>query len=220
MIYFCARCGVAIEPWGRRSCCPPCAIIKYKASRAAWYERNREEIRAQRAQFRKLNRDKISTVGAAYYRKNKERLLEYQRAYRAKHKHKISARDKSYYAKNKDWLNQMTREYKRTNPHITRSSNARRRAAKKSCANNLPYKGYEKDLLIEAKRYGRCPLCNSIPKQWHLEHAQPLSRDGKHEIGNLYYCCATCNVRKCSKTLEEFCGITIKDIPYNIYLSR
>lgn len=38
----------------------------------------------------------------------------------------------------------------------------------------------------------------------HIDHATPLARSGKHEIGNLVVCCLSCNSRKHTRTAEEY----------------
>lgn len=53
----------------------------------------------------------------------------------------------------------------------------------------------------------RCYLCfktDLTRSDLHLDHVIPLSRGGSHTPDNVEWACATCNLRKGSKTLEEF----------------
>ena len=62
-----------------------------------------------------------------------------------------------------------------------------------------------KDLTSLLRRqYHECALCRSVlDTTKHLDHIVPISRGGKHRIGNLQWLCRTCNLRKHSKFLSE-----------------
>jgi 5-methylcytosine-specific restriction endonuclease McrA len=52
-----------------------------------------------------------------------------------------------------------------------------------------------------------CYLCGDTDlgrSDLHLDHVIPLSRGGPHTPDNVAWACATCNLRKGAKTLEEF----------------
>lgn len=51
---------------------------------------------------------------------------------------------------------------------------------------------------------GGCAYCGVVIDGLELEHIDPLSRGGKHEIGNIAPSCRPCNLSKGSKTPEEF----------------
>ncbi len=53
---------------------------------------------------------------------------------------------------------------------------------------------------------GRCAYCGREEKL-EIEHMTPLSRGGKHEIGNIVPACKPCNSSKRSKTAEEFAQV-------------
>lgn len=67
-----------------------------------------------------------------------------------------------------------------------------------------------KKILIEEQvksgEWLNCYYCqSSIPiNESHLEHKRPISRGGKNTKGNLVLSCAPCNLKKGSKTAEEF----------------
>lgn len=53
---------------------------------------------------------------------------------------------------------------------------------------------------------GRCAYCKEAvpPGKATVDHKQPLSRGGTHEMSNLYMACEDCNKRKGSMTEAEF----------------
>jgi 5-methylcytosine-specific restriction endonuclease McrA len=60
-----------------------------------------------------------------------------------------------------------------------------------------------KDLY--ASQGGRCYYCSvEIEEGYHIEHMIPLSREGRNDVSNICLACAPCNLRKYTKTAEEF----------------
>jgi len=62
---------------------------------------------------------------------------------------------------------------------------------------------YEK---ARSLRRVRCTYCGKYPKvgERHVDHVIPLARGGAHSAENLRIACACCNLRKRTKTAEEF----------------
>lgn len=50
-----------------------------------------------------------------------------------------------------------------------------------------------------------CPYCSSHmgSMQKSLDHIQPLSRGGRHAIGNVVVCCKTCNTSKGTRVIAK-----------------
>mmetsp|Transcript_38078 Transcript_38078/g.94435 ORF Transcript_38078/g.94435 Transcript_38078/m.94435 type:complete len:585 (+) Transcript_38078:80-1834(+) len=66
----------------------------------------------------------------------------------------------------------------------------------------------EERVFIWSQSGGRCYLCkDELPKlgSWHVEHILAFSKDPqRHDVlGNMLAACASCNLRKHSKSLEE-----------------
>ena len=104
-------------------------------------------------------------------------------AYRENNREKIRVSDRDRYA---------------ADPKKTILKNLRRRARKKGCEVRT----------VTAKDYRRimsapCYLCLIAPSTTE-EHIIPLSRGGRHAIGNLLGACGPCNSRKGTKTLIEY----------------
>jgi 5-methylcytosine-specific restriction endonuclease McrA len=50
-----------------------------------------------------------------------------------------------------------------------------------------------------------CHWCNAkCRKDYHIDHYEPLSKGGKHEVKNLVIACPSCNLRKNAKDPYEF----------------
>ena len=51
---------------------------------------------------------------------------------------------------------------------------------------------------------GRCFYCGSLPEHLEIDHVVPLSRGGRHAIGNLVPACRPCNRAKHARFVVEF----------------
>lgn len=99
----------------------------------------------------------------------------------------------------KDRVNAMRREaYTRNLPHSRNRNTVRRR------------RYAEGDLTLEQWEHivdlysGRCGYCGDDAST--IEHVRPLSRGGQHTALNVIPACKYCNLRKGSKTVEEWMG--------------
>ena len=63
-----------------------------------------------------------------------------------------------------------------------------------------------KRMIVYKEKNGVCEYCGkSLSKdEFHLEHKIPISRGGNNEYDNLTISCASCNLKKGSKTMSEF----------------
>lgn len=90
------------------------------------------------------------------------------------------------------------------NPSVFRCYNASRYSRKRGLvvsnvdffeiAEGLGWHCFYCDVLIDKKD----------TKSWHVEHKTPLSRGGSHTKDNITLSCASCNMRKGARTVEEF----------------
>ncbi|ATS93083.1 HNH endonuclease [Gordonia phage Patio] len=51
---------------------------------------------------------------------------------------------------------------------------------------------------------GRCFYCGERSSKLTVEHIIPLSRGGRHSIGNIVPACPTCNYQKQNRTVMEW----------------
>jgi 5-methylcytosine-specific restriction endonuclease McrA len=71
---------------------------------------------------------------------------------------------------------------------------------------NAPGQYGEKDVLeCMLQQGGRCFYCvKPLTNGFHVEHMTPLSRGGSNGPENIVCSCATCNLRKGTRTAAEF----------------
>ena len=118
-----------------------------------------------------------------YNSKNKERKRIYDREYRQINKERIAKVSRKYHV--------LHREGARNAAHRRRSNKM----------NNGAFKIYKKELL---KIYNSpCFYCGSN-ERIEADHIVPISRGGRHSIGNLISACRSCNGSKHNKLLVEW----------------
>jgi len=59
-------------------------------------------------------------------------------------------------------------------------------------------------LALLRRHLGRCAYCGGTEGGIHMDHVIPLSRGGRHAIGNVVPACRKCNLSKGSKLLMEW----------------
>lgn len=91
-----------------------------------------------------------------------------------------------------------TKDWNRRNPEYKRASEQRRRSAK---IGNGVFEISKKEIskIISSA----CVACGSYDKMT-MDHIIPLSRGGKHSIGNLQPLCFSCNSSKNNRTMTEW----------------
>jgi 5-methylcytosine-specific restriction endonuclease McrA len=93
------------------------------------------------------------------------------------------------------------REWRKRNPEKHTAIFIRRDAAKRTSDVALVT---GRDLLRLVRRYGgKCAYCG-VRDYKHFDHVIPLSRGGRHSIGNLVPACAPCNLAKGPRLLADW----------------
>lgn len=156
-----------------------------------------------KSNYLKNNKININNLRRSNYNKNKEKIkqsiaLKYQ-----KNKEKIRSYQKKYYSKNLEYFKLKNKRYRENNKEYILMKNRKRSNKIKSFSNI-----YQKDIDILLKKYdNKCYYCNiNVERKinLHLDHKVPLVRQGNHSIDNLVPACKNCNLRKGTKTSEEF----------------
>jgi 5-methylcytosine-specific restriction endonuclease McrA len=133
---------------------------------------------------------------AEYRLTNDEKI----KIWRLKNVDKAKEYSKKYNAANRDKGRERERKWRLNNPEIRKNVDSRRRAKKLS---NGVYKISKKELKrLYSSPCFYCGSTNSI----HADHVIPISKGGRHSIGNLIPACAKCNMSKGSKLLIEWRG--------------
>jgi 5-methylcytosine-specific restriction endonuclease McrA len=184
------------------------------ASKRAYREANAEKI----AESRRLayNPETSRLAARAYYEANQEerrayqrtryeadrqRFIEYQRAYVATHREKVAARDRAYGKANRERRAAYLREWTRTHRAAVRLLGHVRRA-REVAADTRTVTARDWDRLV-SRYHGCCAYCGRGGPM-EQEHVIPLSRGGRHAIGNLLPACRPCNTSKRAQLLVEW----------------
>lgn len=176
-----------------------------KAKRRNYYARTKSDFARRAAEFRKEHKTKISQEKKRYYQATKddpERKNKAQSRRDAKREEK-RAYDEKYRRDNQERCRENKKQWIANNREkrsaISKSYKARRRAI---CADGDPA------ALIfnwEQTALKVCHWCSSqCSDSYHVDHYQPLSKGGKHVVGNLVISCPSCNLRKNAKDPYEF----------------
>ena len=162
---------------------------KMRARNTQYYAANPEKERARAAAWQRANPDKARARGAAWRAANPEKKRASADAYRAANPEKVRARDA---------------EWKRANPAACAAIDARRRAREIAAPGNGVTVAQWKNCL--AASLGLCAYCGER-KPLTMDHIEPLSLGGAHDIENIAAVCQSCN---CSKN----------DTPLLVWLAR
>jgi 5-methylcytosine-specific restriction endonuclease McrA len=180
---------------GLKSRCKECDR-KYYLANNDWYKEYSKKYRIDNADKRKeyqiSNSAKIKKQKREYYLANSDKAREYRIANLDKRK--------EYLLKNADKISKQKREYDMANPEKRKNIDNTRRA--KKLANGV-YKISNKEL----KRIysSPCFYCGSNDLI-QADHVIPISKGGRHSVGNLVPACARCNKSKGAKLLIEWRG--------------
>jgi 5-methylcytosine-specific restriction endonuclease McrA len=134
--------------------------------------------------------------------KNPARAKEVQQRFKENNPDAAAAANRRYYARNSETEKVRSLEWRKANPEkwkrIYTASIEKRRAIKSGVSTFvvLPKE-------IERLYSQPCAGCGSMKDQT-IDHIVPLSRGGKHSIGNLQTLCKSCNSSKNCKLLVEW----------------
>ncbi len=173
-----------------------------------WRKRNPEK---QAEYSRKWYDKHKAEYGPTRHRKNKtpeqlEKLRAQGRAQNQKHKEKRYEWTREWSERNKEHRREYNRNWFKTPKGREHSliENAKRRARKLAAEGNFTAEDIKN---LYATQGGRCYYCSvEIEGGYHIEHMTPLSRGGRNDVSNICLACAPCNLRKHTKTAEEFIG--------------
>ncbi len=179
----CPDCGM---PRPRRGCCEPCM----KGRRKARYNADPATAIAKTREWRVANPER-----------RREQARKESSRFRERNPELHQARVADWRARNKEHQAAYRRAYREANPERARQW-VRDRWARLHDAETCMFSLREWNRLIERYR-GRCAYCDG-PGPLTQEHVIPLSRGGRHAIGNLLPVCSQCNCKKNNRLLVEW----------------
>jgi len=167
-----------------------CKSCDSKASKK-WYRNNKQRNKERSQRWLEENKEKFNRYRKNWEQENKEARRNYQADWYQKHKDVTAASQKKWWAANPDKRKLYKHRYYG------------------KLRNQL---GHVSSDIIEKlfkEQDGLCYYCRKKPKEeWHLEHMFPVSRGGFHDDRNLCLSCPRCNLRKHTKTAEEFLALS------------
>jgi len=140
-----------------------------------------------------------------YYSSTKETRLDWQRQYYANNRESRDSYNTQYRRSNNAYINEKARYRWHANPERSkawsRAKNQRRRALlAQADVRTVSERDWHR--LCERYRWS-CAMCGERRKLT-VEHIIPLSRGGRHSIGNLLPLCSSCNSSKLNNLLIEW----------------
>lgn len=139
---------------------------------------------------------------AIWRAENKEHSRERDRLYRLAHMEEEAQRQARFRAGNPEKVALAQKRYRQSHPERLNSKNGQRRAIQ----NNAPLNDFDSfdwmELLVQWDE--RCAYCGQKGLKLEREHMIPLSRGGSHTKGNIVPSCQPCNVKKGTKTVDEY----------------
>ena len=157
--------------------------------RREWISSNKDKKASLDKQYRLNNLDNIKMKKQQYYQDNKESILRINSIWKSENVIKYSQSNRLYAINNKPKISLIKKAYKH-----------RRRSKEKSILSaNVLSNWISTQVSI-------CPYCNKSlnNESFHIDHIDPLSKDGVHELSNLTVSCPSCNLHKSSKSLICF----------------
>lgn len=162
-------------------------------------QKKREYMRARRAADPEGERERRRAYRLANWDRIAEQKASYDRNRRLADPERKAAAGRAYYMANKERV----AEYRQANAERFRrlgAQTSRRRRARLANADVRSVSDRDLRRLL-TRQQGRCAYCGTALDDCHLDHVIPVSRGGRHAIGNLAYACGRCNRRKAAKLL-------------------
>ena len=132
-----------------------------------------------------------------YYVNNLEVVKERQKNYRTNNKDKLGVINQNWRDNNRDRIARTSSAWAKNNVEKRRGYWQKYRSLK--VANSFEINNSEIEKLYKSD----CFYCGA-PEDITLDHVVPLSRGGRHSIGNIVPACGKCNYSKNNKTIVEW----------------
>ncbi len=174
------------------------------------YAANKERIKARQRAWYIANSERVIAHTHQYWKKHRDTILAAQREQR-----KDSAKREKRYAATRKWaklhaeqvaaLHRSWREQHREQVKALGKIKEQKRRAARRGAPGAGIRHVDWNAIKEA--YGhRCAYCAATDTKLTMDHVDPLSRGGAHDVTNVVPACSHCNTRKGSRSLLLWLG--------------
>jgi 5-methylcytosine-specific restriction endonuclease McrA len=199
----CETCGALEErraPTHRY--CVACRRQRDLAKYRRWDAKNRPRRTEAAKRFRQEHPERRRAVEAKWYAAHGEAKKAKRRAQRAADPGPRREAARLYRAKYPERSREATRRWQAKNPQAAARHVALRNARKRAADTRLITDQDWRRLV--ARHRGCCAYCDKRTDRLQQEHVIPISRGGRHAIGNLLPACPRCNQSKKDKLLIEW----------------
>lgn len=156
---------------------------------------------AATANWQKNNRDKVNGIARRYYQNNRETIARKSVEYYEKNRSTLLSKKKERRQLKRDEISEYQKEWYRRNPNKFSEYAHRRRVR---LASGDVRRFTETDWRKLLHRFdNRCAYCGS-DGELTKDHVVPISRGGRHAVGNIVPACWQCNMSKGTKFLVEW----------------
>lgn len=190
---------------GLHSWCKPCR----KASARRLYETDGERLRAQHAEWRAANPEKVAAQAKRWREEHLEQYRETHRRISRRDKWKAYAREwrktkrdtvreyeRRYRLQNPEKYLEKGRSYRARNPEYFRAAYAKRRTQMQG----TEYPHTFQDISAQLTRQNHmCYWCSQPLTAYEVDHVIPVSRGGSNSADNIVLSCSNCNRTKSNK---------------------
>jgi len=180
----------------------------------------REKERARIRTRRENNRESVREYQKAYRLENKERLDAYALNYKKENAEKLQEKKAVYYLDNKEYFDERNKIYRIENREkilVQRKSKKEMYNEHNRCRRSIMRadEKIDKDQygVIFGEQEGLCFYCGErmvrtgnhfAENYYNVEHLNPISNGGFHELSNVLYACRKCNFSKGARLVEDW----------------
>jgi 5-methylcytosine-specific restriction endonuclease McrA len=161
----------------------------------------KEYMKAYNKEYRRTHKKQKKEYMKKYRQIHKEHRKKYWQEWCQKNKEQNRERYRRWYQNNlKHW-----KEYLKKWCQTPRGKASAKKTQFKRRALGKPILFTKKELELLIIQSKHCFYCGEeLDNKFHIDHKIPLFRGGKNIISNFVCACATCNLRKGTKTVGEF----------------
>lgn len=184
---------------------------KEKEYHRAYYQRNREKIRAEQLEYRLAHSEEKKIKDAEYRDSHKEMLSAYKKQYRKDHSEEIRGKLRLYYQENKDKWHQNYMSHKEEKKEY----NWQYRNTMSGRATNLVNHYIHNDLkenrgdctltpqwIVNNIFTKKCLYCGE--SDWHKLGCDRIDNNKPHTPNNVVCCCKECNKKRARYDFLEY----------------